>query len=186
MIQVGKICDTLRLSKIIWRNKMKTLRIERFFYNGIIHPFSRISDSIQYEVKEDTIIATIEREYYGHETESHKHYKINGTFDLIDNYIEILDNEEKLQYFTNFKENIIEFAKQLQDGYKDEYFINSVPHCLDYTIVEIDGKKYKFGNINCNDELYELPKEMMYNDPLMGLPTKLLCKILPMIDTNKN
>lgn len=55
---------------------MRTLKIKRHYYNGVVHSFSTISDSIKYEIKENSITATIEREHYGDESENYKHYTI--------------------------------------------------------------------------------------------------------------
>lgn len=163
---------------------MEKFKIQKNYYNGVIQPYSLILESIEYNIDDSSIKITITREYYSDEKDNFVPKTIKGTFN-IDNYFESSNNDEIQEQIEDFKDTLNDWAEEIQDGYTEEYFINSAPHCLNYTIVEIDGEEYRFGNLECKDELYQLPKEIINYDPLIRLPNKLLSKVLSIINTEE-
>ena len=165
---------------------MKKFKITQLYYNGCISPFATISDSIEYELTDNSIIVTITREHYGNvdEEDRPKEYTIKGSFD-IDNFFETSTEEERQKYIEYLKETLNDSAKEIQSGYKKEYSEGSFSSCNDPILVEIDGQEYLFNNEGCEDELYNLPREILEEYPIIKLPNKMLRKLLSILNVNE-
>ena len=117
------------------------IKISKKYYNGHISNNAPIYRSVLIDL--DNNILTTENEQYGDTTKPD-----HGKTKNIENFVlnKFLKEEQK--------DAVINFAKSIQDNYKEEYFENRMPNTLTYHQIEIDNTIYKFGNIRCKEEYY--------------------------------
>ena len=118
------------------------IKISKKYYNGKISNNAPIYRAILFDFENNTL--TLESEQYGDITT--KNYGKTENKEILD--LSKFLNEEQKTVVANF-------AKSIQDSYKEEYFENRVPNTLSYVKVEVDEAIYKFGNIKCKEEYYK-------------------------------
>ena len=144
---------------------MKTIKFENKYYVGAIVDYAICHDAIEFSIEKGKIYVTREQEFYL--PDSHKTKTIKGKA-LLDDLM--------------FKNNICdlqELATDVETHYKAEFFIDEVPHCLQYKTITIDGKDFKYSNLTCKDKDYISATETVDSFcGLVSMPSKLLENVL--------
>ena len=150
---------------------MKSIKFKKNYYNGDILPYAVCYDATEFLIDNNEIYISVEREHYLSKEDGYTTQLLKGKA-LLKDVMYSFDKEEFIEMFNSIKDFI-------ELNYKNEFFLNEVPHRLAYSTISIDNKEYKLGNRNLNDTNFNKKLEIVKKYcNILNLPSKLLKEVL--------